>query len=201
MLDSANNRCYNIGVKKKGRAMRQGSGKGRKPIPGSEAMDPLRDPGHEASGRFYRGGKLMLVPSIFNGNLFDDFMDFSFPDIDRELYGKRAQNIMKTDVKELDNGYEVMVDLPGFNKEDIHLELTDGNLTISAVKSLDKENESKGNYIRRERVVGNMQRSFYVGKALTEEDIHAKYENGILTLDIPKKDARKVPEKKYISID
>ena len=157
--------------------------------------------GHEASGRFYRGGKLMLVPSIFNGNLFDDFMDFSFPDIDRELYGKRAQNIMKTDVKELDNAYEVMVDLPGFNKEDIHLELNDGNLTISAVKSLDKENESKGNYIRRERVVGNMQRSFYVGENLTEEDIHAKYENGILTLDIPKKEAKKAPEKKYITID
>ena len=143
----------------------------------------------------------MLVPSIFNGNLFDDFMDFSFPDIDKELYGKRAQNIMKTDVKELEDRYEVMVDLPGFHKEDIRLELNDGTLTISAVKSLDKENENKGNYIRRERVVGNMQRSFYVGKALTEEDIHAKYENGILTLDIPKKDARKVPEKKYISID
>ena len=143
----------------------------------------------------------MLVPSIFNGNLFDDFMDFSFPDIDKELYGKRAQNIMKTDVKELEDRYEVMVDLPGFHKEDIRLELNDGTLTISAVKSLDKEDESKGNYIRRERVVGNMQRSFYVGKALTEEDIHAKYENGILKLDIPKKDARKVPEKKYISID
>ena len=143
----------------------------------------------------------MLVPSIFNGNLFDDFMDFSFPDIDKELYGKRAQNIMKTDVKELEDRYEVMVDLPGFHKEDIRLELNDGTLTISAVKSLDKEDESKGNYIRRERVVGNMQRSFYVGKALTEEDIHARYENGILTLDIPKKDARKVPEKKYISID
>ena len=143
----------------------------------------------------------MLVPSIFGSNLFDDFMDFSFPDIDKELYGKRAQNIMKTDVKELEDRYEVMVDLPGFHKEDIRLELNDGTLTISAVKSLGKEDESKGNYIRRERVVGNMQRSFYVGKALTEEDIHAKYENGILTLDIPKKDARKVPEKKYISID
>ena len=143
----------------------------------------------------------MLVPSIFGSNLFDDFMDFSFPDIDKELYGKRAQNIMKTDVKELDDAYEVMVDLPGFNKEDIHLELNDGNLTISAVKSLDKENESKGNYIRRERVVGNMQRSFYVGEALTEEDIRAKYENGILTLIVPKKEARKTPEKKYITIE
>ena len=143
----------------------------------------------------------MLVPSIFGSNLFDDFMDFSFPDIDKELYGKRAQNIMKTDVKELDDAYEVMVDLPGFDKEDIHLELNDGNLTISAVKSLDKENESKGNYIRRERVVGNMQRSFYVGEALTEEDIRAKYENGILTLIIPKKEARKAPEKKYITIE
>ena len=143
----------------------------------------------------------MLVPSIFGSNLFDDFMDFFFFYIDKELYGKRAQNIMKTDVKELDDAYEVMVDLPGFNKEDIHLELNDGNLTISAVKSLDKENESKGNYIRRERVVGNMQRSFYVGEALTEEDIRAKYENGILTLIIPKKEARKAPEKKYITIE
>ncbi len=143
----------------------------------------------------------MLVPSIFGSNLFDDFMDFSFPDIDKELYGKRAHNIMKTDVKELEDAYEVMVDLPGFNKEDIKLELNDGTLTISAVKSLDKENEKKGNYIRRERVVGNMQRSFYVGEGLTEEDIHAKYENGILTLDIPKKEVKKIPEKKYISID
>ena len=143
----------------------------------------------------------MLVPSIFGSNLFDDFMDFSFPDIDKELYGKRAHSIMKTDVKELEDAYEVMVDLPGFNKEDIKLELNDGTLTISAVKSLDKENEKKGNYIRRERVVGNMQRSFYVGEGLTEEDIHAKYENGILTLDIPKKEVKKIPEKKYISID
>ena len=143
----------------------------------------------------------MLVPSIFGSNLFDDFMDFSFPDVDRELYGKRAQNIMKTDVKELDDAYEVMIDLPGFKKEDIKLELNDGNLTITAVKALDKENESKGSYIRRERVVGNMQRSFYVGEDLTEQDIHAKFEDGILKLDIPKKDVKKVPEKKYIAID
>ena len=98
----------------------------------------------------------MLVPSIFNGNLFDDFMDFSFPDIDRELYGKRAQNIMKTDVKELPEGYEVMIDLPGFHKEDIKLELNDGNLTISAVKSLDKENEQKGSYIEAERYLAGI---------------------------------------------
>lgn len=143
----------------------------------------------------------MLVPSIFGSNLFDDFMDFSFPDVDRELYGKRAQNIMKTDVKELDDAYEVMIDLPGFKKEDIKLELNDGNLTITAVKALDKENESKGSYIRRERMVGNMQRSFYVGEDLTEQDIHAKFEDGILKLDIPKKDVKKVPEKKYIAID
>ena len=143
----------------------------------------------------------MLVPSIFGSNLFDDFMNFSFPDVDRELYGKRAQNIMKTDVKELDDAYEVMIDLPGFKKEDIKLELNDGNLTITAVKALDKENESKGSYIRRERVVGNMQRSFYVGEDLTEQDIHAKFEDGILKLDIPKKDVKKVPEKKYIAID
>ena len=144
----------------------------------------------------------MLMPSIFGENLFDDWMDFSFPDIDKTLYGKHAKNMMKTDVKETDQGYEVAIDLPGFKKDEIKLELNDGYLTISAEKGLDKDEKDKENrYIRRERYAGSMSRSFYVGESLTEQDIHAKYENGILTLDIPKEDKKAVPEKRYIAIE
>ena len=144
----------------------------------------------------------MLMPSIFGENLFDDWMDFSFPDIDKTLYGKHAKNMMKTDVKETDQGYEVAIDLPGFKKDQIKLELNDGYLTISAEKGLDKDEKDKENrYIRRERYAGSMSRSFYVGESLTEQDIHAKYENGILTLDVPKEDKKAVPEKRYIAIE
>ena len=144
----------------------------------------------------------MLMPSIFGDNLFDDWMDFSFPDIDKTLYGKHAKNMMKTDVKETDQGYEVAIDLPGFKKDEIKLELNDGYLTISAEKGLDKDEKDKENrYIRRERYAGSMSRSFYVGESLTEQDIHAKYENGILTLDVPKEDKKAVPEKRYIAIE
>ena len=147
----------------------------------------------------------MLLPSIFGENLFDDWMDFSFPeipDVDKKLYGKHAKNMMKTDVKETEKGYEVAVDLPGFKKDEIQLELNDGYLTISAEKGLDKEEkDKKDKYIRRERYAGSMSRTFYVGESVTENDIHAKYENGILTLDVPKEEAKKVPEKRYISIE
>ena len=144
----------------------------------------------------------MLMPSIFGENLFDDWMDFSFPDIDKTLYGKHAKNMMKTDVKETDQGYEVAIDLPGFKKDEIKLELNDGYLTIRAEKGLDKDEKDKENrYIRRERYAGSMSRSFYVGESLTEQDIHAKYENGILTLDVPKEDKKAVPEKRYIAIE
>ena len=144
----------------------------------------------------------MLMPSIFGENLFDDWMDFSFPDIDKTLYGKHAKNMMKTDVKETDQGYEVAIDLPGCKKDEIKLELNDGYLTISAEKGLDKDEKDKENrYIRRERYAGSMSRSFYVGESLTEQDIHAKYENGILTLDVPKEDKKAVPEKRYIAIE
>ena len=144
----------------------------------------------------------MMFPSVFGENLFDDWMDFSFPDIDKTLYGKHAKNMMKTDVKETDQGYEVAIDLPGFKKDEIKLELNDGYLTISAEKGLDKDEKDKENrYIRRERYAGSMSRSFYVGESLTEQDIHAKYENGILTLDVPKEDKKAVPEKRYIAIE
>ena len=106
---------------------------------------------------------------------------------------------MKTDVKETDEGYEVDVDLPGFNKDEIKLDLNNGYLTISTEKSLNKEN--KGKMLRQERYVGTMQRSFYVGESITEEDIKAKFENGVLSLMIPKKETPKVPEKKQILIE
>ena len=145
----------------------------------------------------------MLMPSIFGENLFnDDWMNFSFPEVDKELYGKHAGNVMKTDVRETDSGYEVDIDLPGFKKDEINAQLDNGYLTISASKGLDKEEKNKeGKYIRKERYAGAMSRSFYVGGDVTEEDIKAKYEDGILRLSIPKKEAKAVENKKYIAIE
>ncbi len=147
----------------------------------------------------------MLAPSIFGENLFDDWFEFpDFRDLDRtekKLYGKHADRLMKTDVKEQDNEYEVDIDLPGFNKEEIGLDLNNGYLTVSASKSLDKdEKEKKGRLIRQERYMGSMQRSFYVGDAVTEEDIKASFKHGVLTLEIPKKE-KQVPQKKTIMIE
>ena len=147
------------------------------------------------------------LPTVFGENLMDVFDDFDrsffrgFPQTDRVLYGKNAGRMMKTDVKETDEGYEVDVDLPGFNKDEIKLELNNGYLTISTEKSLEKQDEKKGKVLRQERYSGTMQRSFYVGGSITEEDIKAKYENGVLSLAIPKKEARKAPEKKQILIE
>ena len=151
----------------------------------------------------------MLMPSIFNDNLFDDFFDFPFYDdkadrkIQRKLYGHHAGNLMKTDIKEMDNGYELEIDLPGFKKDEIKAELTNGYLTVSAAKGLDEDKEDKktGKYIRRERYAGACQRNYYVGEDITEEDIKASFEHGILTLFVPKKEAKPAEEeKKYISI-
>jgi HSP20 family protein len=145
----------------------------------------------------------MMMPSVFGRDIFDDFMDgFAFPDVSKELYGKHAKNVMKTDVRELDNGYEIIVDLPGFKKDEIEVQLEDGYLTISAAKGLDKdETDKKGNYIRKERYSGSMSRSFYVGDGISEDDIHGKFENGILQLDVPKKEVKAVETKKRISIE
>ncbi|MCI6587297.1 MAG: Hsp20/alpha crystallin family protein [Clostridiales bacterium] len=138
-------------------------------------------------------------------DVFDDF-DRSFfrgfGNIDHTLYGKHAQHMMKTDVKELEDSYEVDVDLPGFKKDEIHLELNNGYLTISTEKTLEKDNEGKkGKMLRQERYSGVMQRSFFVGEHLTEEDIKASYDSGVLHVIIPKKDAPKAPEKKTILIE
>ena len=148
------------------------------------------------------------LPTIFGENLMDVFDDFDrnffrgFGNVDRALYGKHAQHMMKTDVKETDEGYEVDVDLPGFKKDEIHLELNNGYLTISTEKSLEKdERGKKGRMLRQERYAGTMRRSFYVGEYLTEEDVKASYESGVLHLLIPKKDAPKLPEKKTIQIE
>ncbi len=144
----------------------------------------------------------MLMPSIFGENLFDDWMNFSFPDIDKTLYGKHEKNLMKTDVRDTSNGYEIAVDLPGFKKENLSIQLNNGYLTINASKGVDKDETDKdGRYIRRERYAGSMSRSFYVGSHVTEQDIHAKYENGILTLDVPKEDEKAVERNHYIAIE
>ena len=145
----------------------------------------------------------MLMPSIFGENLFnDDWMDFGFPEVDKALYGKHASHEMKTDVKETDSGYEVDIDLPGFKKDEINVQLDNGYLLISAAKGLDKEEKNKeGKYIRKERYAGAMSRSFYVGDALTQEDIKAKYVSGILRLSIPKKEAKQVEATKRIAIE
>ena len=146
----------------------------------------------------------MLYPRIFNENLFDDLMNFdwpAFPDIDRKLYGKHADRLMKTDVHEHEDMYEVDIDLPGFKKDEIHLGLENDYLTVGASKGVDKEEKSKkGKLIRQERYAGSMQRSFYVGDGLTEEDIKARFEDGVLKLTVPKK-APALPEKKTIMIE
>ena len=147
------------------------------------------------------------LPAVFGENMMDVFNDFGrdfFRGFDRPehmLYGKNAPRMMKTDVKETEAGYEVDVDLPGFKKEEIHLDLDKGYLTISTEKALENKEENKGRVIRQERYSGTMSRSFYVGSYVTEEDIKAKYENGVLSLTIPKKEAPKAPEKKSICIE
>ena len=148
-----------------------------------------------------------FLPAVFGENLMDVFNDFDrdfFRGWDRPehmLYGKNAPRMMKTDVKETDEGYEVDVDLPGFKKEEIRLELENGTLTISTQKTLENKEEKQGKVLRQERCSGSMSRSFYVGEHVTEEDIKAKYENGVLSLSIPKKEAPKAPEKKTICIE
>ena len=150
---------------------------------------------------------MMMVPRLFNDNLFDSWFDddFFWPEFRREaqkpeknLYGHRAAAIMKTDVKETEKGYEVDIDLPGFKKEDVTCELKDGYLTISAQKNAENdEKNDEGKYIRRERYTGSQSRSFYVGEQLTEEDIHASFEDGILKLSIPKEEQKAVEEKRH----
>ena len=145
----------------------------------------------------------MLMPSIFVFYLFDDWFDFpSFRNMDRQLYGKNARREMKTDVREHEDSYEVNIDLPGFKKDEITLELQNGYLTVTAEKGLDKDEKDKaGKLIRCERYAGSMQRSFYVGDALTEKDIGAKLDSGVLSLTFPKEEKKKLNQKQLIQIE
>ncbi|MBR1512114.1 MAG: Hsp20/alpha crystallin family protein [Acidaminococcaceae bacterium] len=152
----------------------------------------------------------MMLPSIFGENLFDDWMNDSglmnanafFGKGHSPLYGKHASNIMKTDIRENKDSYDVIVYLPGFKKEGIQVQLDEGYLTITAAKSLDKdEKNEEGKYIRQERYSGSCTRSFYVGNAITVDDIKDKFEDGTLRLNIPKKDPKAVEGKKYIAIE
>lgn len=148
----------------------------------------------------------MLAPSIFGENLFDDWFDFpSFAGLGRvenKLYGDRAGRLMKTDVHEKDGQYDMDIDLPGFKKEDIKVELHDGYLQVSAVKGLnEEEKDEKGKFIRQERYSGSMQRSFYVGDSIKQEEVKAKFEQGVLKLSFPKEGEKKLPEKQPIMIE
>ncbi len=140
----------------------------------------------------------MLLPSIFGDNLFDDFMDDMFS-VDR-MPVKTMPSIMKTDIKETEDQYVLAIDLPGFKKEDVKIHLKDGYLNVSA-SSQNEEEEKDGKYLRRERYTGSMTRSFYVGEDLTEEDVKARFGNGVLTLALPKEAPKKIEEPKYIAIE
>ena len=149
----------------------------------------------------------MLMPSIFGEDLFDDLFDLPFYDdskVEKKLYGRHAKNLMKTDIKEMDNGYELIIDLPGFKKDEIKVSLDNGYLSIAAAKGLDKDEQEKetGRYIRKERYAGACSRSFYVGKEVHQDDIKAEFKHGILTLFVPKKEAKPAVEQKHsISIE
>lgn len=149
----------------------------------------------------------MLMPSIFNDRLFEDWMDFPFRSVFSDRQNPIVKNytagMMKTDIKDKDGFYELDMELPGFKKEDVNAQLRDGYLTITANQNVsNEEKDEKGNYIRQERYTGQCSRSFFVGKDLKEEDIKAKFENGMLYLKFPKEDAReKVEENKFIAIE
>ena len=140
----------------------------------------------------------MLMPSILGENLFDDFMD----DFMMNRGARSVQNVMKTDIKETDDSYELKIEMPGYRKEDVKAQLKDGYLTISAeTDNSSEEMNEEGKYIRRERYTGAVSRSFFVGKDLTEEDIRARFENGILHIALPKEAPKKIEENKYIAIE
>ena len=151
----------------------------------------------------------MLMPSIFGNDMFGDFFtdpwfdDKEFKDMQKKLYGHRAKNVMSTDVKEVENGYELEMDLPGFKKDEIKASVENGYLTISAARGLDEDEKDKksGKYIRRERYAGACERSFYVGEGISQDDIKASFQHGILKLFIAKEPEKSVEEKKYVAIE
>ena len=144
-----------------------------------------------------------MLPTVFGENLFDDFFDDSFGMMNARspLYGKHARNLMKTDIRETDTNYELAIDLPGFKKDEINLDIKDGYLTVSAEKGLDKkEEDKKGRVLRQERYAGVCSRSFYVGNVKPEE-VKAKYESGVLSVVLPKVDQKKLASESKIAIE
>ena len=146
----------------------------------------------------------MLMSGLFGEDLFDEFLGLptrELANIDRQLYGKHAQNLMKTDVHENENDYEMDMDLPGFKKDQIKINLENGYLTIEASKEHDSEKKKHGKVIRQERYEGSMQRSFYVGDGVKVEDVKARFEDGVLKLCIPKKELKELPSNTTIAIE
>lgn len=142
----------------------------------------------------------MYMPAIFNDSLFDDFFTDYTPDAKKRNMAA-VQGVMKTDIKENDKEYELTIELPGYKKENVNAELKDGYLIINATNEKNEEEKDEKGYIRKERYYGSCQRSFFVGKNLKEEDIKAKFDNGVLTLTVPKEVDRLPEEKKYIAIE
>ena len=144
----------------------------------------------------------MFYPTLFNDKFFDDFWGFKPSDAERKLYGKHGNGLMKTDVRDKEGNYELDIDLPGFKKDEISLTLDNGYLIVAAAKSVnDEEKDDKGTVLRQERYSGAMQRSFYVGDGLDENDVKAKFEDGVLSLIFPKEKEPELPEKKTIAIE
>ncbi len=148
-----------------------------------------------------------MMPSLFGENLFDDFFNDNFGMLPMmggrdPLYGKHAKNLMKTDVRETENSYELDVDLPGFKKDEVSVDLKDGYLSISAAKSLDRDEQDKqGRYIRQERYAGACSRSFYVGEGVQPEDVSARFEDGILKISMPRQERPQLPKRTAIAIE
>ena len=144
----------------------------------------------------------MLRPSIFRDNFVESIFDDFFRDSFWQPTGVRSVSAMKTDIQDLKDGYQIDMELPGFAKEDVRAELKNGYLTVRAAHTEEKENKENTNYIRKERFAGHYQRSFYVGDQVTQEDIAAKFKDGVLTLNVPKKEKQpEVEEAKYIAIE
>ena len=144
----------------------------------------------------------MFYPTLFNDKFFDDFWGFKPSDAERKLYGKHGNGLMKTDVRDKDGNYELDIDLPGFKKDEISLTLDNGYLVVGARKMLnEEEKDDKGKLLRQERYSGAMQRSFYVGEGIDENDVKARFEDGVLCLSFPKEKEPELPEKKTIMIE
>ena len=138
---------------------------------------------------------MMMIPRRHDFDLFEDMFGDSF-------FNEGESKLMKTDIKEKKDEYVIDIDLPGYDKEGIQLNIQDGYLTVHAQVNREETNEEKGKFVRKERYSGECSRSFYIGEDITEEDIKAKFKNGTLTIEVPKKEKRKeLPEKKYIPIE